>query len=392
MGTARTTPRAERPADFRGVRADAQGADSEGAEVICLNMIVKDEAHCIARCLRSVRPYIDAAYICDTGSTDETKIIACRELAGLPYHYGSIPWEGFGPSRTRAAAEASRWGVNFDPPKDEDARLLLMDADQTLEGDLPAFVGDVGYCRTVGADEIETTKALLIRADKPWKFEPITHETLMPDGDWVPTNAFLRGVTVRQHNDSARRKSGEKYTDDVRLLRGWLGEHPDDARAWVYLGISLRGAGDLFGAGMALEKCVQLGPGQYAAWASLLQGHILEGKGDPVRAYLLAYRLDPSAAEPLGALAQHYMTAGDFLTAELYARQACALPEPETGPMFLDRSVYRWKRWALLGQALCAVGRLDEAREVMSVDRGEPPEEKARIAAGLAWIREKAGC
>ena len=40
---------------------------------IALSMIVKDETHCIERCLESISQYIDYWIICDTGSTDGTQ-------------------------------------------------------------------------------------------------------------------------------------------------------------------------------------------------------------------------------------------------------------------------------------------------------------------------------
>jgi len=40
---------------------------------LCLNMIVKNEAHVIENVLDCVSKYIDYYIISDTGSTDETK-------------------------------------------------------------------------------------------------------------------------------------------------------------------------------------------------------------------------------------------------------------------------------------------------------------------------------
>ena len=48
---------------------------------ICLNMIVKDESQVIERCLRSVKPFIHAWAISDTGSTDGTQDIIRRVMA-----------------------------------------------------------------------------------------------------------------------------------------------------------------------------------------------------------------------------------------------------------------------------------------------------------------------
>ena len=51
---------------------------------ICLNMIVKNEAHVIERCLLSVKPFISSWAILDTGSTDSTPELVKRALAGVP--------------------------------------------------------------------------------------------------------------------------------------------------------------------------------------------------------------------------------------------------------------------------------------------------------------------
>ena len=44
-------------------------------KTICLNMIVKNEAHVIKSTLESIYKYIDYYVISDTGSTDNTKNI-----------------------------------------------------------------------------------------------------------------------------------------------------------------------------------------------------------------------------------------------------------------------------------------------------------------------------
>src|SRR5216684_6417673 len=59
---------------------------------LCLNMIVKNEAHVIARCLASVRGVIDAWVIVDTGSTDKTKDRVRSLLSGIPGELHESKW------------------------------------------------------------------------------------------------------------------------------------------------------------------------------------------------------------------------------------------------------------------------------------------------------------
>ena len=62
---------------------------------ICLNMIVRDEAAVIERCLASVRPYIDSWVIVDTGSLDDTPARIVSTMAGVPGELHHRAWRNF---------------------------------------------------------------------------------------------------------------------------------------------------------------------------------------------------------------------------------------------------------------------------------------------------------
>ncbi|MGH3102149.1 MAG: glycosyltransferase, partial [Thermoleophilia bacterium] len=114
-------------------------------QTVCLNMIVKDEAPVIARCLTSVRPLIDSWVIVDTGSTDGTQEIVRDVLADLPGELIDRPWRDFGSNRTEAL-QLARGRADY---------VFVIDADEVValdpEFELPQLTADV-YLVTIALD------------------------------------------------------------------------------------------------------------------------------------------------------------------------------------------------------------------------------------------------
>ena len=107
----------------RRLRASGRRGVNEHGQTVCLNMIVRNEAHVIERCLRSVLPIIDSWAIVDTGSTDGTQDRIRELLAGLPGELIERPWVNFAHNRTEAIAHAGRRGDYF----------FVIDADEVVE-------------------------------------------------------------------------------------------------------------------------------------------------------------------------------------------------------------------------------------------------------------------
>src|SRR3990167_6567765 len=76
---------------------------------VCLNMIVKNEAHVIERCLESVLPLIDSWVILDTGSTDGTQDVIRNFFAqrGIPGELFESPWVNFAHNRNQGLSKSS---------------------------------------------------------------------------------------------------------------------------------------------------------------------------------------------------------------------------------------------------------------------------------------------
>jgi hypothetical protein len=86
--------------------------------MICLTVIARNEARCIARCLDSAAPFVDKMVVVDTGSTDATARIA----RGCGAQMATYPWnDDFAAARNFALSQS-----------DADWHLVL-DADEWIE-------------------------------------------------------------------------------------------------------------------------------------------------------------------------------------------------------------------------------------------------------------------
>jgi glycosyltransferase involved in cell wall biosynthesis len=181
--------------------------------MVCLNMIVKNEAPVIRRCLDSVRPIIDRWVIVDTGSTDGTQDIIREHLRNLPGELHERPWRDFAHNRSEALALA----------RGKSDYTLIIDADDTLvipsNGALPALTAD-SY--TVEIADVTTVyrRTQLVRAALPWRYEGVLHEYLTCDA--AGPSEHLSAIAMRRNHDGARRMDPETYRRDATVLEAAL--------------------------------------------------------------------------------------------------------------------------------------------------------------------------
>ncbi|MEW5725697.1 MAG: fused MFS/spermidine synthase, partial [Thermodesulfobacteriota bacterium] len=113
----------------------------------------------------------------------------------------------------------------------------------------------------------------------------------------------------------------DQFTDDqarlacartqVRLMEDHLAEHPEDARAWLDLGLAQAGAGDLEAALKAWEKGLAADPSNAAAQYNI--GHVLLRRGRPDQArdsFQKALAQNPAYAAAWFSLAQVNLSLG----------------------------------------------------------------------------------
>jgi glycosyltransferase involved in cell wall biosynthesis len=301
-------------------------------------MIVKNEAAVIRRCLDSVRPFIDAWVVVDTGSTDGTQDIVRSHLDGIPGALFERPWRDFGSNRSEAIELARGRG----------GYLLFIDADEVLSAPpkfaLPKLEADAYQLKTI-LGGISYYRTQIVSTALPWRWIGVLHEYLECDRPFRQER--LEGLVNRPTPDGARSADPEKYAKDARLLEAALAAEPNNTRYAFYLAQSLRDAGEHEAAASAYERRAAMGGWDEEVYvarheAAAMRERAGNAYAEVVAGYLAAYQSRPSRAESLCALARLHRLRGEFALAHLFAKQASSIRMPND-ILFVDESVYRFR-------------------------------------------------
>lgn len=186
-------------------------------------MIVKNEEKVLPRLLKSLKPYIDAAVIHDTGSTDSTIEVIKSELKGVDLTIRQVEWRSFGENRTGAIKDAGSEGY-----------LILADADFEYfidDGVLDNLELD-GYYIPIVEGELTYSLITLVKAGLNWHYVGRTHEYLHSDGH-NRGSLPLKKMYIQHHHDGGSRS--DKFTRDLKLLLEDYEEDPNNVRTVFYL-------------------------------------------------------------------------------------------------------------------------------------------------------------
>lgn len=211
----------------------------DGGPSLCLNMIVKDEAHVIRRCLASVKPLIKSWCIVDTGSTDGTQDIIREELSGIPGELHERPWIDFATARNQAKDLAQ--SLDFD-------YLMVIDADEVLR------CNPIKVHMTAGVYQIDIKlgprthdRVWLVKKGYPGEWTGAIHEDLRQVGPWVK----VCGPWIDSFSDGGRH--GNHLNEDLKVLFSEIQKDPKNPRNYYYLAQTYMSAGDIDQAQKALE-------------------------------------------------------------------------------------------------------------------------------------------
>jgi len=303
---------------------------------ICLNMIVKDEARVIRRCLDSVRPFVDYWVIVDTGSSDGTQDLIRDYLKDLPGELIERPWVDFALNRTEALLFA----------REKADYVLVIDADETLESE-PGFVMPPleleAYNLEVRYGGCTYLRKAIVSCRLAWRYEGVLHEYICCD---IPhREGFVAGLRTIPHPDGARAHDPTTYRRDALVLERALITEPDNARYVFYLAQSYRDAGDHELAVRHYRRRADMGGWSEEVWYSLYQVAILHEQmqkpwPEVMQAYLAAYECKSDRAGPLYRIGMHFQARGEYRTAHLFFARAMQIPVPSIDRLFVEATVY----------------------------------------------------
>lgn len=306
---------------------------------ICLNMIVKDEAHVIRRCLDSVRPLIDHWVIVDTGSTDETKQVILDTFSDIPGTLHERPWKNFGHNRSEA----------LDLCEGIADYVFTIDADEILEiDDGGSFDGiSSDYCTLIkkrGAREYRVPS--LLKTACNWRWEGVIHE--QPYSDIAETGETVDGVRIISPPDGARSLDPHKYRRDALTLEAALIEDPDNPRTVFYLAQSYKDADDYDNALRYYERRLSMGGWRDEEYYSLFQiGVVKVVRGDPwhecLEALLRAQSHTSHRIEPLFEIGMYYARQQDWELSWLFLEKAAHAERVDPDHLFVASDVYDWR-------------------------------------------------
>ena len=291
---------------------------------ITLSMIVKNESKIICRFLDSVKTLIDYACICDTGSTDDTIDVINNYFEKNKMRGKVITKEfvNFQENRNYALNEAKKHGDY----------VLLLDADMKLVNSdkiVKSKLNGAGYMLLQKGGSLSYYNLRLIPSSLHSEYIGVTHEYLSFDG---PMNK-MEDVYINDVGDGGCKS--DKFIRDEKLLKQGLQDDPGNSRYMFYLANTLRDLSKYVEAIEYYKQRINAGGWEEEVFYSQYQiGLCFERMGEHYEnnmetAYMNAWALRPTRAEPLYDLAHYFRLKSNNVKSWGYAMIGKDIPQPD---------------------------------------------------------------
>ena len=293
-------------------------------KTICLNMIVKNEAHIIASTLENLCNYINFDYwvIVDTGSTDNTKQIISDFFKSkhIKGELHETEWKNFGFNRSDALSKAFN----------KTDYLLIFDADDRMVGEfvLPTELNLDGYHLKFG-DNFSYVRLLLVNNKLHWKFMGVLHEYIICTNENY--SCKFENIEGNYHlisgKSGARSNNPNKYRDDALILEKAYKdavEMKDDimVRYSFYCAQSYKDAGNAAKSIEWYKKRISHGGWNQEVYYSYITIGQLYAKMNNIESafyyWALSFDADPERCEGIYYIIKHCREKGNFNVALYY--------------------------------------------------------------------------
>lgn len=366
---------------------------SKDEPTIGLLMMVKNETKRIHVTLESVvnnkTKYVDAIIVYDTGSTDNTVEIIEKfaEKHEINVYIIQGTFVDFSTSRNVSLTYADTINVHY---------LLLMDCNDELRGgeglrmlakdmlqkETNAFL----VCQQWWSGMLDSYLNIrFIKARCGWRYFGIVHEwlkdtTTQSEEPKYPVLRLPETIVLYQDRTKDDDKSSKRFFRDRELLLKEYKKNPKEPRTLFYLAQTCQCLGNNDEALYYSKLRIELEGFQEEifhsymriAVSSLALGHEWH---DSMKWYIKAYE-HSNRAEPLVKLADFYRHYASFemkankpgfnnkwKIAYMFIKEACDLNYPEQSILFVDKGVYKYYRWHLMGIIGFYVGKLEEGKK-----------------------------
>lgn len=340
---------------------------------ICLVMIVKTEAHILPRLFESVKPWIDAWSIVDTGSADDTKTVIETALSDVPGQLLEEPFVDFANNRTSAVLHAQKMGCDY---------LLLLDADHVLDVPDPAAFDDLdadSYLIELLDHELRYRMPYLVRSDKPWRYRGATHEFLACDEPFI--SKVHPTLSILHHGDGGTRP--EKFDRDLALLERSYKEDPTNERTVFYLAQTYEGTGRKDDAVRLYRERAAIGGWNEEAYIALLRvGRLTDTLEDCLKAHLFR----PQRPEGIYEVAKRFNRCGAHaLTVQICEKWSGV---PSSDILFVEREPEEFGILFEKAIAMYYIGRKDESKMIFQhlLTLNVPDHYRSQLEANLRFF------
>ncbi len=358
--------------DIKSLQQQAPKKSQDPDPLLAIVIMVKNEAAVIEETLQ---PYVDAGLqhflVMDTVSTDSTVLVTQAFFEKNRIAHGVIkqePFVNFAVSRSRSLELAQEAFPNA-------CFTLVVDAEWYMQGveHLIKFCQEHKnevtplYLVRIMNEFFDNYTPRLFRSSAGLKFVGVVHEvpnwsTLPELYEKVQPECFFEWRVSAYGNE----KSKKRWVRDLEILLKEYEENPSDPRTVFYIGQTYDCLGDLKNAALWYEKRIAMsecGWDEENFQAFYRLGHVyneLGMKEQAVMKYLEAYSARPSRAEPLVCLADYCWKTGKKELCHLFASRAAEIPYPSSDILFIDKKLYDYTRYDLLGIGSWYVGKYDE--------------------------------